>query len=164
MYLPPHSEVWGIADSTSLVRDVRMKFDRPVVETLLGEDWDRKKWNEPVLMLYDEPIRQIAELIWQECHVEPEEQPLYREHLTMALLARLFQSQRIEKKTSPSGLGRQQFKRTIEYMRSNLLRDLRLRELASVAGPLTFAIRSCIQGIYRGDATPLDHSTKDRAG
>jgi AraC family transcriptional regulator len=134
MYLPPNSEIWGIAESTTQVRDVRMKLDGSMIENLLGDEGDRKKWNEPVLMLYDERIRQIAELIWQECHSELQGDSLYGESLTTALLACLFRTQPTEKRTSLYGLSRLQLKRTVDYMQGNLLSDLRLKELASVAG------------------------------
>jgi AraC family transcriptional regulator len=134
-YLPPNTEVWGTADSTaSLVRAVRMKFDSSVIDSLLEDGCDRQKWNEPILLLYDERLRQISSLIWQECQMEQENTPLYGESLTTALLSCLFRSTVSGARATQSGLGRLQLRRTIDYLQSNFLRDLHLIELASVAG------------------------------
>jgi AraC-like DNA-binding protein len=134
MYIPPSVDIWGFGDSTSLIRDVRMRFNRSVVENLLEDEWDRKKWNEPVLLLYDERLRQIAELIWQECHNELEVSPLYGESLTAAFLAGMFNSSSTLSSALRSGLGRLQLKRTLEYIDANLLKELRLKELAGIVG------------------------------
>jgi AraC family transcriptional regulator len=134
MYIPPHADIWAYGDSTSLVRGVRMRFDPSVIDSLLHDECDRQRWNEPILVLYDERIRQIAKLIWDECQIEGERPQLYGESLTTALLSCLFQSSRVQAKASQSGLSRIQLKRTVEYMQASLLRDVRLKELASVAG------------------------------
>jgi AraC family transcriptional regulator len=134
MYIPPNCDIWAFGDSTSLVRGVRMRFDLSVIESLLQGECDRQKWNEPVLLLYDDRIREIANLIWQECQAQDERPQLYGESLTAALLSCLFQSSRIQKRVSQQGLARIQLKRTVEYMEASLLRDVRLKELASVAG------------------------------
>jgi AraC family transcriptional regulator len=134
-YVPPNTEVWGTADSTtSLVRAVRMRFDPSVIDSLLEDECSRQKWNEPVLLLYDERLRQLSHLIWEECQMEQASPPLYGESLTTALLCCLFQSTRSTARATQSGLGRLRLKRTIDYMQSNFLRDLRLKEIASVAG------------------------------
>jgi AraC-like DNA-binding protein len=134
-YVPPNTEIWATADSSAtLIRDVRMRFDAAIVDTLLEDECSRKKWNEPVFLLYDERIRQISHLIWQECQMEEEGPALYGESLTAALLSCLFRSTLSKPGSTESGLGRLQLKRTIDYMQSNLFRDLRLKEIASVAG------------------------------
>jgi AraC-like DNA-binding protein len=132
MYIPPSVDIWGFGDSTSLIRDVRMRFDRSVVEELLGDEWDRKKWNEPILLLYDERLRTIAELIWQECHNYPGVSTLYGESLTAAYIAGMFTSSRTIDSAVRSGLGRLQLKRTLEYIDANLLKELHLKELAGI--------------------------------
>ncbi|MBB5063813.1 AraC family transcriptional regulator [Granulicella mallensis] len=134
MYIPANTDIWAFGDSTSIVRGVRMLFNLSVVDGLLQDECDRVRWSEPVLLLYDNRIREIAKLIWEECHSEGERPLLYGESLTTALLSCLFQSSDAQKKTSQSGLTRIQLKRTVEYMRASLLRDVRLKELASVAG------------------------------
>jgi AraC-like DNA-binding protein len=111
-----------------------MRFDLSVIDSLFQDECDRRKWMEPILILYDDRIREIARLIWKECQTEEEGPQLYGESLTAALLSCLFQSTHVLTKVSQSGLSRIQLKRTVEYMQASLLRDVRLRELASVAG------------------------------
>lgn len=141
MYAPPNVEVWGYGDSITMLRALRMRFDLDAVEKLLTDECDRQKWNDPVFLLYDERLRQIAELIWKECDEEEEESPLYGESLTTALFARLFTTARSQNRASQAGLGRLQFRRVAEYIDANLLGELRLAELAQVTGlsPSQFA-------------------------
>jgi AraC family transcriptional regulator len=134
LYIPPNIDIWAFGDSTSLVRCLRMRFDLSVIDSLLQDEFDQQKWNEPVLLLYDERIREIAKLIWQECQTEEERPQLYGESLTVALLSCLFRSSHAQVRVSQLGLSRIQLKRTVEYMQASLLRDVRLKELASVAG------------------------------
>jgi AraC-like DNA-binding protein len=134
MYIPPNTDIWAFGDSTSLVRAMRIRFDLSVIDSLLQDECDRQKWNKPVLVLYDDRIHEIAKLIWQECQIEEGSPQLYGESLTTALLACLFQSSQIQTRVSQLGLSRIQLKRTVEYMQASLLRDVHLKELASVAG------------------------------
>ena len=134
MYIPANSDIWAFGDSTSLVRGVRMRFDLSIIDGLLQDECDRQKWNEPVLLLYDGRIREIANLIWQECQTEEEHPRLYGESLTVALISCLFHSSHAQGRVSQFGLSRIQLKRTVEYMQASLLRDVGLKELASVAG------------------------------
>jgi AraC family transcriptional regulator len=141
MFIPPNVEVWGYAEvSTSAVRDLRLRFDNRVIEHLLAEESDRQKRNEPLLMLYDDRISQCAELLARECDAD-EEAPLYGESLTTALLTLLRTSSQTRVKAIRNGLARGQLRRTVAYMEANLLEDIRLTELARVAGlsPSQFA-------------------------
>jgi AraC family transcriptional regulator len=109
MYIPPNTDIWAFGDSTSLVRGVRMRFDQSVIDSLLQDDYDQQRWNEPVLVLYDDRIREIARLIWKECQTEVEGPQLYGESLTTALLCCLFQSRDVQTKVPHTGLSRIQF-------------------------------------------------------
>jgi AraC family transcriptional regulator len=134
MFIPPNMDVWGYADdSTSAVRDIRMRFDYRVIDRLLGEESDPKMWNEPLLLLYDDRITQCAELLTKECDADGES-PLYGESLMTALLAGFFTSAQTRVKTVQSGLARWRLRRAMEYMEANLLEDIRLCDLAGVAG------------------------------
>ena len=137
MYIPANTDIWAFGDSTSLVRGVRMRFDLSVIDSLLQDECDRQKWNEPVLVLYDDRIREIAKLIWKECQTEEEGPQLVRKRSCIrALLSCLFAESKPTSRDEVSqfDLSRIQLKRTVEYMQASLLRDVRLKELASVAG------------------------------
>ncbi len=135
VFVPPNADIWGYGyNSTSTVRDVRMRFDYPVVERLLGDECDRIKWNEPLLLLYDDRITQCAELLAKECAEDEDSSPLYGESLTTALLAAFFTSTRSRVKAVRGGLARWQLSRSLDYIDANLMNDIRLPELASVVG------------------------------
>jgi AraC family transcriptional regulator len=133
-YIPANREMWGFGEATRLIRCVRMRFDLSVIDSLLHHELDQQKWSEPILLHYDERIREIAKLIWHECQTEEERPQLYGDSLTVALLSCLFQSSHAQARVSHVSLSRIQLKRTLEYMQASLLRDVRLKELASVAG------------------------------
>jgi len=134
MFIPPDIDVWGYAEaSTSAVRDFRMRFDYHVIERVLSEDFDPKKWSEPLLLLYDNRITQCAQLLAMDCEADGES-PLYGESLVTALLAALFTSPQTRVKAAQSGLARWQIRKTVEYMEANLLEDIRLGDLAKIAG------------------------------
>jgi AraC family transcriptional regulator len=134
MFIPPNVEVWGYSDgSASPVRCTRLRFDYRAVERLLAEESDPKKWTEPVLVLYDDRITRCAELLAKECDAD-RELPLYGESLTTALLTVLFTSPQTLVKAAQSGLAPLQLRRVVEYMEANLLEDIRLTELAGIAG------------------------------
>ena len=135
MFIPPNVDVWGYAaDSTSCVRDIRMRFDYGVVARLLGDEFDRKKWNEPLLLLYDDRLAQCAELLAREIVEQEGDFALYGESLTTAFLAALFTPARLRSRASQSGLPRRQLGRSLDYIEANLINNIRLNELANVAG------------------------------
>src|ERR1700761_5798319 len=106
MYIPPYAEIWGIGDSTTFVSDLRTRFELAAVEAMLGDQFDRHKWREPVLLVYDERIRKIAALLWDECHAPAGDSPLCGESLTTALMASFFTGSRGEEASKQRGLSR----------------------------------------------------------
>jgi len=134
MYIPSHTEIWGYGDSTNLVCDLRARFQLPAVEAMLGHQFDRHKWSEPVLLIYDERVRKIAALLWDECRAPVGDSSLCGESLTTALMASFFAASRSVQASEERGLSRPMLKRTLDYMEANLVREMHLDELASVAG------------------------------
>jgi AraC family transcriptional regulator len=126
--------VWGYSEGlVSAVRDIRMRFDYSVVERILAEEFDPRKWREPLLLLYDDRITACAALLAKECDGDAES-PLYGESLMTAMLALLFTSTQTQIKAVRSGLARWQLRRAVEYMEANLLEEIRLSELAKATG------------------------------
>jgi len=134
MYIPSHAEIWGFGDSTNLVCDLRARFQLPAVEAMLGDQFDRHKWSEPVLLIYDERVRKIAALLWDECHTPTGGSSLCGESLTTALMASFFTVSRTVQASKQRGLSRPMLKKSLEYMEANLVREMHLDELAAVVG------------------------------
>lgn len=134
MYIPPHAEIWGFGDSTNLVCDLRARFQLPALEAILGDQFDRHKWSEPVLLVYDERVRRIAALLWDECHSPAGGSSLCGEGLTTALMASFFTAGPSVQASQQRGLSRLMLKRILDYMEANLVREMHLDELASVVG------------------------------
>ena len=162
MYIPANTDIWAFGDSTSLVRGVRMRFDLSVIDSLLPRTSaiDRNGMSRSSYF-DDDRIREIAKLIWKECQTEEEGPQLYGESLTAALLSCLFQSSHVQTRVSQSGLSRIQLKRTVEYMQASLFRDVRLKELASVAGLSPSHFGRAFRASSGFDTPSLDHSAKN---
>jgi AraC family transcriptional regulator len=111
-----------------------LQFDYQVVERLLGDESDRKRWNEPLLLLYDDRLTQCADLLAKEIAEQDDDLPLFGESLLTALFAALFTAPRSRFKAYQSGLTRSQLTRSLDYIEANILNNIRLHDLASVAG------------------------------
>jgi AraC family transcriptional regulator len=134
MYIPSYAEIWGFGDSTNLVCDLRARFQLPAVEAMLGDQFDRHKWSEPVLLIYDERVRNIAALLWDECFAPAGGSSLCGESLTTALMASFFTISHSVQASKQRGLSRPRLKRILDYMEANLFREMHLDELAAVVG------------------------------
>lgn len=134
MYIPSHAEIWGFGDSTNLVCDLRARFQLPAIEAMLGDQFDRHKWSEPVLLIYDERVRSIAALLWEECYAPAGGSSLCGESLTTALMASFFTVSHTVQASKQRGLSRPRLKRILDYMEANLFREMHLDELAAVVG------------------------------
>lgn len=132
MYIPPHADIWGFGDSTNLVCDLRVRFQLPTLEAVLRDQFDRDKWREPVLLIYDERVRKIAALLWDECYAPAGGSSLCGESLITALMASFFTVTRIAQASQQRGLSRPTLKRILDYMEANLVREMHLDELADV--------------------------------
>jgi len=132
MYIPSHAEIWGFGDSTNLVCDLRARFQLPALEAMLGDQFDGDKWSEPVLLIYDERVRKIAALLWDECYAPAGGSSLCGESLTIALMASFFTVSRTVQAPQQRGLSRPMLKRILDYMEANLVREMHLDELAGV--------------------------------
>jgi len=101
---------------------------------MLGDQFDRQKWSEPVLLIYDERVRRIAALLWDECQAPAGGSSLCGESLTTALMASFFTVSRTVQASHHRGLSRPMLKRSLDYMEANFVRELHLDELATVVG------------------------------
>lgn len=74
-----------------------MAFAPKLLESILGDELDHAKLNEPVLMLYDSQITQCAALLADECQASLVGTRLFGENLTTALPTALFASRKAAK-------------------------------------------------------------------
>ncbi|QRY65578.1 helix-turn-helix transcriptional regulator (plasmid) [Ensifer sp. PDNC004] len=132
-YIPAGMEIWADMVDVRRIRHLDLHFNLDVLSRRLAEDLDAGRCDTPRLMFHDERFLQIAQLIAAEC-VNPQPlHDLYGDGLTVALFIDLMKLNRNDgRKRSP--LAAWQLRRAVEYIDENWGRNIRLEELASLAG------------------------------
>ncbi|MFK0274922.1 helix-turn-helix domain-containing protein [Ensifer sp. NPDC090286] len=132
-YIPAGMEIWADMVDVRRIRHLDLHFNLDVLSRRLAEDLDAGRCDTPRLMFHDERFLQLAQLIAAEC-VNPQPlHDLYGDGLTVALFIDLMKLNRNDgRKRSP--LAAWQLRRAVEYIEENWGRNIRLEELASLAG------------------------------
>lgn len=132
-YIPAGMEIWADMVDVRRIRHLDLHFNLDVLSRRLAEDLDAGRCDTPRLMFHDERFLQLAQLIAAEC-VNPQPlHDLYGDGLTVALFIDLMKLNRNDgRKRSP--LAAWQLRRAVEYIDENWGRNIRLEELASLAG------------------------------
>jgi len=133
VFVPAGMTIWGYSDDIQMTRDLRLAFDVARLPKILGEDLDAARVNAPILMLYDDRVIRCANLLAEECRQTTPGNRLYGESLTMALMAALFASRKIEQKAR-QGLSPWQLRLALEYLEHHLNEDLSLDDLSHRVG------------------------------
>ncbi len=132
-YIPAGMEIWADMVDVSHIRHLDLHFNLEILSRRLAEDLDAGRCDTPRLMFHDERFLQLAQLIAAEC-VNPQPlHDLYGDGLTVALFIDLMKLNRSDaRKRSP--LATWQLRRAVDYIDENWGRNIRLEELASLAG------------------------------
>ncbi|MGF6159386.1 AraC family transcriptional regulator [Ensifer sp. KUDG1] len=132
-YIPAGMEIWADMVDVRRIRHLDLHFNLDVLSRRLAEDLDAGRCDTPRLMFHDDRFLQLAQLIAAEC-VNPQPlHDLYGDGLTVALFIDLMKLNRNDgRKRSP--LAAWQLRRAVEYIDENWGRNIRLEELASLAG------------------------------
>lgn len=133
-FVPADTPIWGYSDNIKVTRDLRLHFDIDTLPKILGDDLNYANVTSPVLMLYDERVRNCAMLLAEEFTSRLPENRLYGESLTTALMASLFGSHDVSTRIQNSGLARWQLNRVLEFLEAHLAEDIGLEELAQLVG------------------------------
>ncbi|MGE6784089.1 helix-turn-helix domain-containing protein [Ensifer adhaerens] len=132
-YIPAGMEIWADMVDVSHIRHLDLHFNLEILSRRLAEDLDAGRCDTPRLMFHDERFLQLAQLIAAEC-VNPQPlHDLYGDGLTVALFIDLMKLNRSDaRRRSP--LASWQLRRAVDYIDENWGRNIRLEELASLAG------------------------------
>ncbi|MGV3551653.1 helix-turn-helix domain-containing protein [Rhizobium sp.] len=115
------------------LRHLDLHFDRDALARRLGEDFDEQLISRPRFLLSEPRLIALAELIAAECGSGAPLHDLYGDGLTLALLLAVLQMP----PSVSSGRGRLaqwQLRRVTDYIDENCTRNIRIEELAHLAG------------------------------
>jgi AraC-like DNA-binding protein len=132
-FIPAGVEMQTQVRGLSSMRHLDLHFDRQALARRLGDDFDPAVLEDPRFLLVDPKMIALAELIAAECATDDHLHDLYGDSLTLALLIHVL---RIQPSTGRkrSQLAHWQMRRVTEFMQENCLRNIRLEELADLAG------------------------------
>ncbi|MNT12383.1 HTH-type transcriptional activator Btr [compost metagenome] len=126
-------EIWADVVDVKYIRHLDLHFNIDILSRRLMEDLDTGRCDVPRLMFQDERFLQLARLIASECLNPQPLHDLYGDGLTLALFIDLMKLNRASTRKR-SQLASWQLRRTVEYIEENSVRNIRLEELASLAG------------------------------
>ncbi|WP_440657875.1 helix-turn-helix domain-containing protein [Ensifer adhaerens] len=132
-YIPAGMEIWADMVDVRRIRHLDLHFNLEVLGRRLEEELDAGRCDTPRLMFYDERFLQLAQLIAAECLNPQPLHDLYGDGLTVALFIDLMKLNRSDARKR-SALATWQLRRAVEYIDENWGRNIRLEELASLAG------------------------------
>jgi AraC family transcriptional regulator len=115
------------------LRHLDLHFDRDSLARRLGDDFDDALISRPRFLLSEPRLIALAELIAAECDSQTPLHDLYGDGLTLALLLAVLQ---LPPSASPSRgkLAQWQLRRVTDYITENCIRNIRIEELAELAG------------------------------
>jgi len=133
--IPAQTLIWGYSEDIDCVDEVRLMLDPARIAELLGEDFPVDRLAAPSLMFYDEPLQVLAGLIAFNEH-ELGSQALLGDSLVASMVARLASLGTVRPQTKDRrlGLSARQVKAVTDYILDNLASQIRLAELAALAG------------------------------
>jgi AraC family transcriptional regulator len=83
-FIPKGMTLWGYGEDSRRVREARLDFDFAPLESVLGEELDRRKFETPLLTFRDDRIWRIGELLAAQCETPDSLSQLYGDSLTTA--------------------------------------------------------------------------------
>lgn len=134
-FTPAHCSVWACSNKTSYFRAFSMYFRHEEISKIYQDDINPINLFVPRLMFFDQSIFHIARLLEIEIETTHTVDELYIESLTLALLLRLSDVERIiSRPRARGGLAAHQLRQVTEYLCEHLVEGASLQELANIAG------------------------------
>lgn len=132
--IPAGAPVWGYSDNIGQVDEVRLILDVYRVREMMGDEFSAAPLEELRLVFNDESLQELARLVvlsddksgWS---------ALFADSVIAAMVARLFDlKSRTARDHRRLGLTSHQLSKVTEFIQENLPRQIRLSELADLAG------------------------------
>ena len=134
-FIPKGMTLWGHAEGGRFVREARLDFDFAPLESVLGEELDRRKFETPLLTFRDDRIWRMGELLAAQCETPDSLSQLYGDSLTTTLFIDLLRmGKRTPNERKQGGLAPWQLRKAKDYLQAHLADGVRLQELARLTG------------------------------
>jgi AraC family transcriptional regulator len=132
--IPAAAPVWGYSDNIGQVDEVRLILDLDRVREIMGDDFTPVPLQELSLVFNDDSLQELARLVAR-CDDKAYWSALFADSLITAMIARLSNLRpRATAKHRRLGLTAGQLSKVTDFIRDNLARQIRLSELACLAG------------------------------
>lgn len=129
-FVPANFVVEGRASGLRRIRHLDIHFTEAAVTRRFGKALDRDKLEQARLQFLDPEISVLAGMVAVECTPPKSSHDLLGDGLINALLAKLFDVRRDEKRRP--GLSRPQLRTVTDYIEAHCLEPIRLSELAGL--------------------------------
>jgi AraC family transcriptional regulator len=132
-YVPAGMELWADLTDVQYLRHLDLHFDAEIVARRLMEELDPDRLTSPRLLFSDERVLTLSRLIATECMNPAPLHDLYGDGLALALIIDVMKLGKAEVRKR-SKLAAWQLRKAKEFINDNCMRNIRLEELATLAG------------------------------
>jgi AraC family transcriptional regulator len=130
-WVPAGQPIWCYSDNVRCLRDLQLRFDVNKIESIIEDDCDLSKADEPLLMIYDSKVTSCTKILSNACTEEFPHDRIYGESLTVALLVALLNASQRQTEERPVGvLAPWQLRIAKEYLEQEISSKVTLGELA----------------------------------
>lgn len=136
-FVPAGMPLWSRIEDQVRVRHLDLHFHAPTLSERLGEELDPGRLATPRLDFLNERIFALAGMIAEECMEPDRHHDLYGDGLTLALFIDLLELGRgpvAAEAGRRAMLSARQLRRVTDFIEANCTRNIRLQELADLAG------------------------------
>lgn len=132
-YIPANMDLWVDITEVQYLRHLDVHFDADIVGRRLMEEIDPQKLKDPQLLFLDQRVMTLAGLIATEIANPDPLHDLYGDGLALALVIDVLKMLKTPSRKR-GALAGWQLKRVTDFITENCLRNIRLQELADLAG------------------------------
>jgi AraC family transcriptional regulator len=134
-WIPAGEQVWCFSDNVQFLRDLHISFDESALKSLLADDCEYSKLNEPRLLVYEPRVKDCARLLADMLVQDEPCDRLFGESIAMALLASTLAFPKKRPERGPAnGLLPWQLRLAKDYLEDNFNRNVGLEEVANLTG------------------------------
>jgi AraC-like DNA-binding protein len=134
-WIPENRTIWFYADSVDCVRDLQLRFERADVATILGDAFAPLDLREPLLMVYDMRVARCAHALADVFTGRFQDDNVYAESLTRALLVALHSAASGQPVLLPPGsLEPWQLRIVKDHLEKHVCSDTNLTVVANLVG------------------------------